>query len=247
MAALLQRGVQGDCVPGASTQDLCATVNNSTVESEWSYDGKGEPVDDEISAGGLLEGGINLSDLNLEGCFSSFMATTRSSDTLTADPKDWILGDFESCDSDLTTTPMTGATPPGALTRTRTTTTWTRSRSAPATVAVKDSALLSVTGESNFTGTLSFYLCGPIANPNPCSTSGVNAGFAGNPVTAKRDVQLQLGDAYQHRSYCWFASSTRAPRACRMQRRDDQVGRRHRRVLRGHARHADARHLQRDI
>ena len=92
-AALIERGAFGDCDPGPVTI-MCATVNNTTIESPWPYDGKNEPADDEIASGGFLEGGINLSDLGLEGCFSSFMATTRSSASLTADPKDFILGDF---------------------------------------------------------------------------------------------------------------------------------------------------------
>ena len=96
--ALFQRATGSDCSRPAGAP-LCATVNNTTVETTWTYDGKNEPVDNEISSGGLLEGGLNLSDFNLEGCFSSFMATSRSSDTLTADPKDFILGKFEACGS----------------------------------------------------------------------------------------------------------------------------------------------------
>ncbi len=40
-AALLQRGAAGDCVPGDATQQLCATVNDTTIESPWDYSGKG--------------------------------------------------------------------------------------------------------------------------------------------------------------------------------------------------------------
>ena len=104
-AALLERGTGADCKAFRPPRSLCATVNNTTVETKWPYDGKGEPVDDEVPSGGLLEGGINLSDLGLEGCFSSFMATTRSSASLTADPKDFILGSFEACGVGVTTTP----------------------------------------------------------------------------------------------------------------------------------------------
>jgi hypothetical protein len=105
VSALLERATTGDCLPGPVTTAVCATVNNTTIETDWPYDGKGEPADDEIPSGGFLEGGINLTELGLEGCFSSFMATSRSSASLTADPKDFILGNFEACGVGVTTTP----------------------------------------------------------------------------------------------------------------------------------------------
>ena len=56
-----------------------------------------------IYTGGLLEGGIDLTALELTGCFSSFMAETRSSPSISAQLKDFVLGTFESCGATITT------------------------------------------------------------------------------------------------------------------------------------------------
>ena len=77
-AALLQRGAAGDCVPGDAAQQLCATVNDTTIESPWDYSGKGEPQLKEISAGGLMEGGVNLTSPRARGLLPPpSSATTR--------------------------------------------------------------------------------------------------------------------------------------------------------------------------
>ena len=70
----------GDCVPGGGTSDGCATVNNGTIKSPWAYQSKisGTPANT-LFAGGAMEGGVDLTDLGLTGCFSTFMAETRSS------------------------------------------------------------------------------------------------------------------------------------------------------------------------
>jgi hypothetical protein len=190
-AALLERGTAADCVPGSSDQELCATVNNTTVESPWNYDGKSEPADNEIAAGGFLEGGINLSDLGLEGCFSSFMAASRSSDSLTADPKDFILGSFEACGVGIVTTPTDGEGNP--------ITEITLGDS------IKDHAVVQGTGGGpDPTGTVTFFICAPDEldvpddgdpttpddDPNTCDVGGTQVG---TPVTL--DGGLDTTDA----------------------------------------------------
>ena len=133
----------------------------------------------EISAGGLMEGGVNLTSLGLEGCFASFMATTRSSPSLTADPKDFVLGNFESCGATLATTPQDGTATADSLSPL----TDTNDNDIPniqigtgaAGVDVKDAAVLSVTGTTSRTGTVSFHVCGPIST-GTCDTGGVSAG-----------------------------------------------------------------------
>ena len=52
-----------------------------------------------IPSGGFVEGGIDLTDLGLAGCFRSFMAETRSSPSVDATLKDFVLGNFEACDT----------------------------------------------------------------------------------------------------------------------------------------------------
>ena len=53
-------------------------------------------------------GTTDLTALGLTGCFSSFMAETRSAPEVGAQLKDFLLGRFESCGSSLTTTPKDG-------------------------------------------------------------------------------------------------------------------------------------------
>ena len=77
-----------------------ATVNDTTIKSPWPYRAARPATWPAAShAGGMLEGGIDLTDLGLTGCFSSFMAETRSSPQIGAQLKDFVLGTFESCGS----------------------------------------------------------------------------------------------------------------------------------------------------
>ncbi len=99
-----------DCLPGSAGNNGCNTVNSTTIKSPWAYQGKGSTAAaNVIYGGGFMEGGIDLGALGLQGCFSSFMAETRSSPSLTAAQKDFTLGRFESCSSELTTTPADGS------------------------------------------------------------------------------------------------------------------------------------------
>ncbi len=81
----------------------CATTNTGLepIPSIWPY----KPKDGESGSfpyESFYEGGVNLTQL-LEsfgvepGCFSSFMAETRSSASFTASLKDFVLGKFELC------------------------------------------------------------------------------------------------------------------------------------------------------
>src|SRR5262249_46738299 len=56
------------------------------------------------AAGEFLEEGVNLSALGLGGCFSSFLAETRSSQSPTATLSDFVIGSFNTCTLDLPNT-----------------------------------------------------------------------------------------------------------------------------------------------
>src|SRR5215210_2050257 len=116
--------------------------------------------------GELYEGGINLSLFNLSNeCFASTLSETRSSTSTEATLQDFVLSNFGECPSALVTTPKTGAgadIPPAGVSI------------GSGSVSVKDSAALSVIGTDNFTGTLSFHICGPTLGT--CDTGGVAAG-----------------------------------------------------------------------
>jgi uncharacterized repeat protein (TIGR01451 family) len=72
-----------------------AIVNGAAVSVPWSYTDKSgfkQP-----QAGEFLEEGVDLTALNLQGCFSSFLAETRSSTSTTATLSDFVVGGFPLC------------------------------------------------------------------------------------------------------------------------------------------------------
>ena len=123
----------------------------------------------------MMEGGVDLTALNLTGCFSSFLAETRSSPEIGAQLKDFLLGAFESCSSGLVTTPKDGAG--GDMTDGDDTDKLVEASIGTGSVTVKDSALLNIQGVTPFVGSLKFYLCGPIAT-GTCATCGRAGGYA---------------------------------------------------------------------
>src|SRR5207302_1820809 len=58
------------------------------------------------AAGEFLEEGVDLTALGLGGCFSSFLAETRSSQSPTATLSDFVTGSFPLCS--LAAAPFTG-------------------------------------------------------------------------------------------------------------------------------------------
>jgi hypothetical protein len=180
----------GDCANALSGDNGCATVNNTTVPSPWPYQGKAAAAADTFLSGAFVEGGINLSALGLQGCFSSFLAETRSSPELGAQLKDFVLGQFEACEAELTTTPADGSGVPltdGLSIGT-------------GSVQATDVATLDVTGTDTFTGTLSFHICGPI-DTGTCATGGVAAGS--QTVTASGDYTSEAVTLTSAGRYCW--------------------------------------------
>ncbi|MBI3144299.1 MAG: hypothetical protein HYZ18_03335 [Pseudogulbenkiania sp.] len=92
---------EADCAVVGPSDPVCGVINNLPGEAPpWSYTNKdGQSA---YQKGALLEGGINLTKLGLEfGCFSSFLAETRSSHELSAQLKDFALGKFEVCALDV--------------------------------------------------------------------------------------------------------------------------------------------------
>jgi hypothetical protein len=195
-------GAFEDCIPGGQPEG-CNTVNNSTIQSPWAYQSKisGSPADT-LYAGGFMEGGVDLTQLGLEGCFSSFLVETRSSPEIGAQLKDFLLGAFEVCESHLTTTPAdSGGTPlvdsdgddlPDIQIGT-----------GAAGVDVTDSADLTVDGTNTWSGTLHFFICGPIAT-GTCDTGGVEIG-TGTAVNQDTTMPFVSGTANLTSvgRYCW--------------------------------------------
>jgi uncharacterized repeat protein (TIGR01451 family) len=87
-----------DCIPGVANDDVCATVNTGSVPSPWPYTPKAGPAGS-FPMGSFYEGGLDLSQFfpNGIGCFSDFLAETRSSQSLGSQLKDFALGSFNTC------------------------------------------------------------------------------------------------------------------------------------------------------
>lgn len=175
---LLQTSDAAKCDPTLVASDaFCGIVNESTTPtaSPWPFVDK-SGNDGQFAQGEFYEGGINLSLLGLGNeCFASVASETRSSTSVTATLKDFVLGRFGTCGATLSTTPSSGAgatVAPGAT--------------------VYDIATVTGTGVANPptpTGTVNFFLCGPtdVTTTTLCSTGGTALGgtslTVGNPTS----------------------------------------------------------------
>jgi uncharacterized repeat protein (TIGR01451 family) len=79
-----------------STNSTAAVVNSGNPGVAWPFTDKAG--NHQPAPGEFIEEGINLSGLGLNGCFSSFLAETRSSQSTTATLSDFVLGSFNTCD-----------------------------------------------------------------------------------------------------------------------------------------------------
>src|SRR5262249_49190690 len=82
---------------GGNSSNTFAIVNSGPLSpaQPWSYTNKsGESVPNH---GEFLEEGVDLTALGLSGCFASFMAETRSSQSPTATLSDFVIGSFPVC------------------------------------------------------------------------------------------------------------------------------------------------------
>ena len=97
----------GSLVPVNATRSAAAPSRSSTarpISVPWSYTNKSGAT--QPAAGEFLEEGVDLTALGLQGCFSSFLAETRSSQSPTATLSDFVIGNFPLCS--LAATPFTG-------------------------------------------------------------------------------------------------------------------------------------------
>jgi uncharacterized repeat protein (TIGR01451 family) len=103
---LLKDTTEADCSVAPVDDPVCAVVNNVGGETPpWSYTNKDGQHSYKATA--LFEGGIDVSALlgvQDIGCFSSFLAATRSSHSTTAELKDFALGAFPVCGVEVTKT-----------------------------------------------------------------------------------------------------------------------------------------------
>jgi hypothetical protein len=87
-----------DCLTGGLADDpACATVSQVDTSAPWSFTPKfGSPGI--FPQGSFFEGGINITNLVPDaGCFTGFLAETRSSTPFDSRLKDFALGEFDLC------------------------------------------------------------------------------------------------------------------------------------------------------
>ena len=154
-----------DCVgppPVSSGDPFCATVNKVNTPSPWAFTDKGGAPNGYFAPGEFYEGGVDLAFLGLaDECFSSFLAETRSSQSVDATLKDFVGGGFGVCSATMSTTPSAGAG--GTV--------------APGTIVTDTATVTGTSPTKTPTGSVTFYLCGPIAT-GTCTTGGTLVGSA---------------------------------------------------------------------
>jgi hypothetical protein len=204
-------GNGGDCkvAPTGTTDSICATTNsgpneeNDAITTAWLTANAGA-VGHTVVPPDFFEGGINLTTVfenagqQVPSCFSSFLADTRSSQSLTATLFDFAGGELGSCESTLTTD--AGNEDNGGI----------ASPSDIGTGSVSsgtDTATLDISGTNAWAGTLTFYLCGPDEDLTSCDRSEgyeVSSAEVDQDSTADKfvsdDVQITSAG-----TYCWTA------------------------------------------
>jgi hypothetical protein len=163
-----------DCKSTLGGDATCATVNdatNGTLDPPWDTANKDGTSDVKIAE--FFEGGLDLTAKGLGGkCFNTFIADTRSSQSLTATIFDFARGVLGECGITVTTTPSS-----------------TADRPLSSTAAITDTADVAGTSSGGGagptpTGTIQFFLCGP--GVTSCTSGGA-------PIPSDPAAKVTLG------------------------------------------------------
>jgi uncharacterized repeat protein (TIGR01451 family) len=177
------------CTAAPSNDNACAIANDSTITTPWS------PTSHDSNT--FVEAGIDLTTLlgSNGGCFTTFLAETRSSNQLTATLKDFAGGQFNTCVPpimDTTAAPGGSSNPLGVANQ-------------------HDVATISPVGDRpDPTGTISFFLCNPSeVTSGGCVSGGTQVGgavtiAAGSATSANASGSLTATVG----KYCWRAEYT---------------------------------------
>jgi uncharacterized repeat protein (TIGR01451 family)/fimbrial isopeptide formation D2 family protein len=157
----LDKLASGQVCTGAPVDDkACAVTNQAPIDPSWTFDDKGTPGSNNlIPAESFFEGGIDLDDLfgGNAPCFSSFLAETRSSQSVDSTLSDFATGDFNTC------------VPPTIATQSNSTT-------ADFGGTVTDTATFSG-NDGPVTGTATFFICTPAQiTAAGCPSGGAQVG-----------------------------------------------------------------------
>jgi uncharacterized repeat protein (TIGR01451 family) len=82
---------------GSPSGNTIAVVNNTTTNLPWSFQDKSGTPNNGALPGEFIEEGVDLTALGIAGCFNSFLAETRSSQSPTATLSDFALGKIDVC------------------------------------------------------------------------------------------------------------------------------------------------------
>jgi hypothetical protein len=89
---VVSAGIGGDVLCSAGTipsAGFCGITNAGLVDAPWTYENKDVGVTTQFPRGAFFEGGIDLTGLGLTGCFTGFIAESRSSTSIDATLKDF--------------------------------------------------------------------------------------------------------------------------------------------------------------
>ncbi len=168
-------GSGGDCKDASAigthpVDVICATTNSGTkafngnITTKWLTSDATLGVGHTVVPPDFFEGGIDITRAFQEAggttpsCFNTFVGDTRSSQSLTATLFDFARGQLGECTTTLTTS--AAGTANGDI--------------GSGTVSSgTDTATLTITGTTNWGGTLTWYLCGPVAVDGCDNTKGV--------------------------------------------------------------------------
>ncbi len=162
------------CGTAAANDDRCAISNTANSNTAWAFNPK-SGANNVYQPGHFVEGGINLSDLRLDdGCFTTFLAETRSSPSEESTLSDIAYGSFPLCVAPDIETQVKNDQGQG---------------DGMVTINSGESVTDTVTvggSKGDGTGTVDFFVCGPTNSPQACASGGTAIG---------NDIELEDGKA----------------------------------------------------
>jgi hypothetical protein len=216
-------GSGGDCKtapttpPPAPVDTICGTTNSGTLPTNGNITVPWLTADATLGVGNTIvppdffEGAINISKAFREApgggspptCINTFIADTRSSTSAPATLFDFARGVLGGCTSTTVTTPVDAAdnTQPPASS--------IPADPADARVDVKDKTVITVTGISSFSGSISWHICGPTATSSTqlCdgTTGNVGVDLGSQNITAAGTYYSPTATVTAAGRYCFRA------------------------------------------
>jgi hypothetical protein len=192
-----------DCKTASGGDALCATTNatgglawNQNVTTNW-LTSNGTSVGNTVVPPDFFEGGIDITQAfqgqsgTTPSCFTTIVPDTRSAASPTATLFDFVTNQIGGCQSGLST--QENLTSPASI--------------GTGTVSSgTDTATLNITGTANWGGTLTWYLCGPIASPTLCDNHGVSVtSRTVSNLSPATDFVSGTATLTSAGRYCWHA------------------------------------------